>query len=325
MKVLMKAVAGSHLFGTNTKSSDVDYKGVFLPSKRDILLCEGNDSFTQTTGSSFSKNTSEDIDIELYSLKKFMKMLEKGDTAAIELLFTPRHLIIESTNEWEYIISHREDLLHKNVQAILGYSRAQANKYGIRGSRMGELGKFLKDIKVLDKKYPNLKMKVAWDEVTNIASEYEHILIETLNVTTGSREVLPSINVLGKKFDHHTRFDYLAKWVSDKYKEFGQRSRDAMNNSGIDYKACSHAVRVTLQAKELLTSGKITLPHSGENLKKIMEIKNGNLDWKLIGEEIESQLDEVELISKTSNLPDNINTFIVNKIIMNLHEKVINE
>lgn len=38
MKILVKAVAGSHLFGTNTEKSDKDFKGVFLPSADDILL-----------------------------------------------------------------------------------------------------------------------------------------------------------------------------------------------------------------------------------------------------------------------------------------------
>ena len=30
MKVLIKTIAGSHLFGTNTEQSDTDYRGVFV-------------------------------------------------------------------------------------------------------------------------------------------------------------------------------------------------------------------------------------------------------------------------------------------------------
>ena len=29
---------GSHLYGTNTTDSDTDYKGVYMPTKRQILL-----------------------------------------------------------------------------------------------------------------------------------------------------------------------------------------------------------------------------------------------------------------------------------------------
>ena len=38
MKVIVKAIAGSHLFGTNTPESDIDYKGIYLPEPKDIIL-----------------------------------------------------------------------------------------------------------------------------------------------------------------------------------------------------------------------------------------------------------------------------------------------
>lgn len=324
MKIIVKTVAGSHLFGTNTASSDRDFKGVFLPSRDQILLGEGKDTQNTTTGSSFSKNNSNDVDVELYSLKKFMKMLSTGDTAALEILFSPKEMIIESTPEWDYIVSHRDQLVHKNVQAILGYARSQANKYGIRGSRMGELGKFLKDIKDLNQKHPNMKMKVVWNEVIEICKGYEHIFIETIKVTTGGEGYVPCINILGAKFDHHTKFEMVAKNVSDKYKEFGQRSREASKNNGIDYKACSHAVRVSLQAKELLSTGQLTMPHSGDNLNRIMRIKSGKEDWKFIANEIETLLDEVSVIAKSSTLQENINEDVVKDIIKTLHLGIIN-
>ena len=31
MQTIMKSLYGSHLYGTNTADSDLDYKGVFLP------------------------------------------------------------------------------------------------------------------------------------------------------------------------------------------------------------------------------------------------------------------------------------------------------
>ena len=75
MKILMKAVAGSHLFGLNTPSSDKDYKGIFLPSAEEILLQRVPKTRNTTTGQKDAKNTAEDIDVELYSLGKFFEML----------------------------------------------------------------------------------------------------------------------------------------------------------------------------------------------------------------------------------------------------------
>ena len=38
MDLIVKMKFGSHLYGTDTEDSDVDYKGVFLPAKKEILL-----------------------------------------------------------------------------------------------------------------------------------------------------------------------------------------------------------------------------------------------------------------------------------------------
>jgi len=98
---------------SNIKSGD--FKGVFLPSKEQILLGTGKDTLSNSTGSQTSKNSVFDIDLELYSLTKFMKMIADGDTAALELLHTPDDMILEKTEEWEEIVSLREFLINKSV------------------------------------------------------------------------------------------------------------------------------------------------------------------------------------------------------------------
>jgi predicted nucleotidyltransferase len=38
MKILCKLKYGSHLYGCNTPTSDIDFKGIYLPSLNDYLL-----------------------------------------------------------------------------------------------------------------------------------------------------------------------------------------------------------------------------------------------------------------------------------------------
>ncbi|WDR21760.1 hypothetical protein CPTAKMNP4_095 [Salmonella phage vB_SenM-AKM_NP4] len=38
MKTVVKSYFGSHLYGTSTPESDVDFKEIFVPNARDILL-----------------------------------------------------------------------------------------------------------------------------------------------------------------------------------------------------------------------------------------------------------------------------------------------
>ena len=99
-KILVKAIAGSKLYGTDLPTSDSDYKIVFLPSINEIIrLNVAQAKFTSTGG--YAKNTNKDVDVECFELRRYLQMVERGDTVALDLLFTPDDLIIEQDPLWE--------------------------------------------------------------------------------------------------------------------------------------------------------------------------------------------------------------------------------
>ena len=315
MTILVKAVAGSHLFGTNTEKSDKDYKGIYLPSGYEILLGGYPETISNSTGDSQSKNSSTDVDIELYSLKKFLKMVANGDTSAIELLYTPDYLIIEQSEDWKEIREEAKKLINKNLSAMIGYCRSQVNRYGIRGSRMSDLEIVVKGLKKLDKLNPHMKMKVCWDEIKELIKDLSHC---NLIILQNSEE---GIEVLGKKFGFHTKIEVVCKSLSDLLETYGHRSREAKENKGLDYKAISHALRVCIQAKELLLTGGITLPHVGENLDSIMNMKLGNTNFLEFDKELNDRLVEIEQLIKTSSLPETFDEDLLEDIIIKYHMK----
>jgi len=77
MNIIVKMKFGSHLYGTDSEDSDLDYKGVFLPSKGEILLGRIPKSYSNSTKKgNEERNTSDDIDTEIYSLH--FKKLEQS-------------------------------------------------------------------------------------------------------------------------------------------------------------------------------------------------------------------------------------------------------
>lgn len=325
MKILIKAIAGSHLFGTDTPASDTDYKGVYLPSGPAILLGEYDDTFISTTGDSDTRNSKEDIDIELYSYRKFLKMVKKGDTAALELLFTPEEFIIEKDPIWDEIVKNRDKLLSKKVSGIIGYARQQANKYGIKGSRMGELSKVIEELKAVEKllSFENPKLKHAWLDIVEAVKSFDHVNIIELQ-TTKDGEPIPAIEILGKKFDYHCTFIHVLQILKKIYKNYGHRAREARKNNGIDWKALSHAVRVSLQGCELLATGKITLPLKEEDRKLVKSIKVGEVNYKDVAKLIETQLEFLENCSKNSTLPEELDNEYINSCIISYHRMMVN-
>ena len=50
MKIIVKMKFGAHLYGTATPDSDMDYKGIFLPTKEELLLGRVPKSYNYSTG-----------------------------------------------------------------------------------------------------------------------------------------------------------------------------------------------------------------------------------------------------------------------------------
>lgn len=118
MNVIVKMVHGSHLYGLNTASSDMDYKGVFLPSLEDIVQLNPKHEIRESTGSNTQKNTSNDVDTDMYSLQKFLKMACDGETIALDMLHCDNP--IETSEVWEFIRENRSKFYTKNMKAFLG-------------------------------------------------------------------------------------------------------------------------------------------------------------------------------------------------------------
>lgn len=74
MEILCKMRHGSHLYGTTTSESDTDYKGIFKPDIKDVILGRMSKSVNLSTNKGSTKNTAEDVDEEYYSIQDFVRM-----------------------------------------------------------------------------------------------------------------------------------------------------------------------------------------------------------------------------------------------------------
>jgi predicted nucleotidyltransferase len=136
-RTLVRMQFGSHVYGTNVPTSDLDFKAVHVPAAEDILLQRAKPAISVSTKEdSTQKNVAGDTDSESFALQKYLAMLLEGQTVALTMLFVPNRWIIEQSSEWAGIREQKDRWLHRGVSAFAGYCRQQANKYGIKGSRV---------------------------------------------------------------------------------------------------------------------------------------------------------------------------------------------
>lgn len=301
---------GSHLYGTNTPESDLDYKAIYIPTAREIVL--GTYHKTKTVGRNkkeCERNTKDDIDTEIFSLDRFLELLCDGQTVALDILFAPKEMYTYTnpTYSWimEEIYKHRHELLNKNVNAFVGYARQQAAKYGIKGSRMEALQQVVKLLDPLPD-YDRLS-KYATEIETLVANSKDLVSLEKtplvdIVMIPGPNKVdlMPHLQCAGRKMPYQATVK-MAKTVFNKILAgYGERAHKAHLAGGKDWKALSHAIRVNSEAKELLETSKITFPRPEKDY--LLKVKLGQVPFEEVSEVIEQGLVDLMISQEKSVL-----------------------
>jgi hypothetical protein len=317
MELVVRIEFGSHLYGTNTPSSDHDYKSVYVPCASDILLQRVKGSLGHKVKRyEGDKNSPEDTDDEMYSLQRYLGLLSEGQTVTIDMLFAPKPLL--SSPIWDEIKANKECLLTKRSAAFVGYCRTQANKYGIKGSRVAAAKDAMEFFKAhLERLGTTAKLHEIADLLPSLSGEHTHIV--ELDTTPGNTEHF--FDCCNRKVSFGNTIKAASEIYCRIYQNYGKRAKLAQTNEGIDWKALSHAVRVANEALELLATANVTFPLP--NAAHILEIKRGLIPYDDVASEIEKLLEDVEAASNVSTLSDDPDYEFIDALVSRVHRDSI--
>ena len=290
MRLLSKTVHGSQLYGTNTPESDTDYKGIFVPDLRELFLQNAPRTLHYDTGDKYRKNTKDDVDFELFSLGQFVNMAIAGETIVIDMIHTPDHLTLESSDVWQYIVQHRSEFYTTHMKSYLGYVRKQASRYGVKGNRLRDLTAVYNAVKEYDR--PEFSASKVGDIAMYLPeTEFTGFVVESQ--TKGGTQTF--YQVLGRKYQMTLDLSEFIRLVGGIFKDYGDRARQAEKNECIDWKALSHALRGANQMKEIYETGDLQLPLKTSD--RVKAVKLGEVSFKDVKEELEQVCNDVESLS----------------------------
>lgn len=324
MRTILRIRFGSHLYGTDTPNSDLDFKSVFVPSPRDILLQRAPKTIsTKRPKAEGEKNYAGETDEEAYSLQNYLRLLSEGQTVALDVLFAPVSAWTqECDGDWNEIFNNRHRLLTKRSAAFVGYVRQQANKYGIKGSRVAAARSALEILKDGEDRHGTVaKLSAIWPRVEIACEANEHLAIEDIEQVSGQR--ILHWSVCGRKLGITTTIKMGRECVQKLVDEYGARALQAERQEGIDWKALSHAVRVGRQALELLQTAHVTFPLPyAEHVKAI---KLGQRPYQEVSAEIEELLETVEREAVQSTLPDSADMGWIEDFVERVYRREVTE
>jgi hypothetical protein len=293
---------GSHLYGTSTPTSDEDFKGIFLPSLEEILLGRIPKVASTTPRDDTRKNLPGEVDCEYYSLHHFLRLATQGQTVAVDMLFAPETMTFSSDElgwVWERIVAHRSKFLSKNMKAFIGYARGQAAKYSLKGERLNKLTSF----------YGVLEGAA---EVALLSSVWDKLPKDDERQGPHCRE----LQIAGKWYGETTSIDTVKASIERQISRYGKRAHAAADAEGVDWKALSHAVRVSKELIELLSFGQVAFPLADAPL--LLAIKKGEVSLEAVQDILDRDLAFIELQTPQSRLPDQVDEKWVDDFLMSI-------
>ena len=299
----MKCLFGSHLYQLQTPNSDKDYKGIYLPEKGNLLLGNYAKHYSQSTGDDKSKNTADDIDVEIFSLPYFIELACKGETVAIDILHAENNLISTCNKEWviwDELQSNRTKFYTKDMKSYIGYARKQANKYGVKGSRMGEVEKVINWL--MFSKNPEQRFTTTIRQVYSQLPTGEYLKLVSQDTKQGE---LKFYEICGRKYQDTLSLEQLLVHAQGIYDEYGDRAKMAKLDLGVDWKAVSHALRASYQMLGILKDGDFEYPLPQTEF--LLAVKTGQLNFvNEVQPELENIIQTIEKMAESSKLPQKV-------------------
>jgi len=303
-EVLFRCIAGSHLHGTSTPSSDLDAKAVHVPAARDILMQRVTKTLKADTkpvvrSAMQPANTPDDIDVESFALATFLHQVARGEAVPLDILFATQLADRRRLDSrWLAIWDAREHLFSKELCAgLVGYANAQVMKYGLKGSRAAALERV---VQLLAAHPGGDKMVALKPMLTAIAAAERHVSLFVQANPSG--QDVEMLDVCNKRCPLTVRIKQAHDIYARQLENVGERARRAARNDGVDHKAVGHATRVLLQLLELFEHGHITFPRP--EAPWLVRLKLGEVPFAQAAGRLEELFDEVEASAAKAKLPD---------------------
>jgi predicted nucleotidyltransferase len=146
-------IGGSELHGAKVGATDdLDIYGVFVERPEIALGLLPRDHFVWSTASDENRNGPEDVDLTLYSLRRWAELAAKGNATALHFIFADATAVSDPV--WCLVQEQRDVFLSKrSAEQFIGFADNQKQRitgekgHGAKGQRPEYIGRFGYDTK----------------------------------------------------------------------------------------------------------------------------------------------------------------------------------
>lgn len=311
--IILLTLCGSHAYGMDKETSDLDCRGIALNSKKEILL-----------GTDFEQVVDLDTDTTVYSFNKMIELLCKINPNVIEQLgCLPQHYLI-LTDIGRELIENRKMFLSKICIHTFGnYANSQLRRLENKSARLvGQKQNekhILKSIQNARYDFKNRYFSTDQDNIELYIDKSIHDGYES--------EIYMNISL-----EHYPLRDWAGMWnemkaIVSSYNKMGKRNEKAISHDKLG-KHMAHLLRLYMMCIDILEKEEI-ITYRSEEHDLLMSIRNGEFfdENRQPTHEFYDLLNEYEkrfeYAKANTSLPEVPNYKRINEFKMYVNEKII--
>ncbi len=283
--------AGSHFFDLNSPTSDTDFRGIYMPSKKEFYEGEPKRRFferkTLEGNKTGIKNTKDDVDFYLFSYTFFLDLLARGDFNCMEMLHAPEDKIIINNSRMDALTQLRQSLLVNDISAFLGFIKKEYRRYGINMNHykiQEDFANFLREFP------PHTRLNEIWGKIERYGKHDNQIIFTTS--LTGNNKRVPTLKVAQRLYQDTVKTSYIVDMIDTRLKRYGHRQKN-MAKSGVEFKGLYHALRLIYEANDLFDYGEFKLPFNSERHSMLKKIKGSDVTQEFVFNLIDSEIEKL--------------------------------
>lgn len=360
-RIIFECTAGSIAYGTNTATSDVDVRYIYVLPQEDIL------------GLGYVPQVNNDTnDIMGYEVRRFLELLETANPTVLELLAVPQDVIRYKHPVYDLILGHRDQFITSKIRSTLGgYAKQQIQK--ARGQdkmmnwdreRMTRKGPEDFCFVVIPDKTGTMPLK-KWLEVRSDEINHYRRLRRQEDIQLTHREL--AVSKMDNMRDMYALYldttrSYTRGIVSDGGTSNELRltavpegvtavatlyyNQDGYSMHCKEYKKYEEWIKVRNDARwvesqvhgqsvdgknlthcvRLLRMSKEVAAGKGlivrrPNREELLAIRRGEVDLEKLLEQSEQEIKEIDKLYENSNLPDSVPEGLINELLIDIRKR----
>ena len=313
--IILLTLGGSHAYGMDKETSDLDVRGIALNPKSDILL-----------GKDFEQVVNTDTDTTIYSFNKILQLLSSSNPNTIEILGCKFNHYLHISDIGGELLDNRHMFLSKIcIHTFAGYAGAQLRRLENKAARLvGQEENELYIYKSICNASYDFKRRYYPHDDNSVK-----LYVDKSNQPDYETEIFMDIDLKGYPLRDWAGMWNEMKAIVSSYNKIGKRNEKAISHDKLG-KHMAHLLRLYMMCIDILEREEIfTYRYAEHDL--LMKIRNADPEFldnnrqptAAFYDLLNDYEKRFEYAKQNTSLPDVPDYKAINEFKMDVNERIV--